>query len=288
MNKAFSDAANSGLSMVAVLPGPYGVVGGQVGAMLTWSPEPDGRILKENIGMKCAMGIRPRMAADAANTSPKTKMAILALIRESILRAQRAIPTLETRRDLACEGWAPVINGKAPLRVHAYRASEMASAIDLGDHFGLQLVFEHGAEAIAIKDALVQRDIPVVCTNTFYHVPSTREETAITPDLPAQMIQAGIKVALSTNFPEVAIGALTQYAGQCLKYGITWKQAIDSITRIPAEVMGLDHETGSIKSGKRADLSIWDGNPLDWRSNNVAIMIGGVLAPGGGIQCLQH
>jgi imidazolonepropionase-like amidohydrolase len=234
--------------------------------------------------MKCAMGIRPRMAADVANTSPKTKMAIPAMIRESILRAQRAMSTLKTHRDMACEGWLPVLSGNTPLRVHAYRASEMASAIDLADHFRLKLVFEHGSEAIALKDELVQRNIPIVCTNTFYHSPGTREETAVTPKLPAQMMQAGIRVALSTNFPEVAIGTLTQYAGQCLKYGITWKQAIDSITRIPAEIMGLYDETGSIKGGKRADLCIWNGDPLNWRSNIVAVMINGLFIPGGGIE----
>jgi imidazolonepropionase-like amidohydrolase len=284
LHVGFSVAAKAGITMVAVLPGSYSVVCGQVGAMVTYSFDRTGYIFKENIGMKCAMGIHPRMAADAANTSPKTKMAILAMIRESILHAQRAIPNLKTHRDIASEGWWPVLNGNLPLRVHVYRACEMASVIDLADHFKLKLVFEHGAEAIALKDELIQRDIPVVCTNTFYHVPSTREETAVTPDLPARMMQAGIRVALSTNFPEVAIGTLTQYAGQCLKYGVTWKQAIDSITRIPAEIMGIYDETGSIKSGKRADISIWNGDPLNWQSNPIAVMINGIFVPGGGIE----
>ena len=39
--------------------------------------------------------------------------------------------------------------------------------------------------------------------------------------------------------------------------------AIRAATAIPARVMGLQHDTGTIAPGLRADLSVVDGNPLD-------------------------
>jgi imidazolonepropionase-like amidohydrolase len=40
-------------------------------------------------------------------------------------------------------------------------------------------------------------------------------------------------------------------------------EALQTATVVPAKVMGLDRESGSLVAGKRADLVILDGNPLD-------------------------
>ena len=39
-------------------------------------------------------------------------------------------------------------------------------------------------------------------------------------------------------------------------------EAIQSATIVPARVMGLDKELGTVEVGKRADLILLDGNPL--------------------------
>jgi len=44
--------------------------------------------------------------------------------------------------------------------------------------------------------------------------------------------------------------------------GLTPLQAIQSATIVPAKVMGMDKQTGSLAAGKRADLIVIDGNPL--------------------------
>jgi imidazolonepropionase-like amidohydrolase len=45
--------------------------------------------------------------------------------------------------------------------------------------------------------------------------------------------------------------------------GFTPMDAIQAATIVPAQVMGLDKETGTVEVGKRADLVVLDGNPLD-------------------------
>jgi len=44
--------------------------------------------------------------------------------------------------------------------------------------------------------------------------------------------------------------------------GLTPLQAIQTATIVPAQVMSLDKQTGSLKAGKQADLIIIDGDPL--------------------------
>jgi imidazolonepropionase-like amidohydrolase len=45
--------------------------------------------------------------------------------------------------------------------------------------------------------------------------------------------------------------------------GFTPMEAIQAATIVPARVMGFDKELGTVEPGKRADLAILDGNPLE-------------------------
>ena len=57
--------------------------------------------------------------------------------------------------------------------------------------------------------------------------------------------------------------------------GFTPMEAIQSATTVPAKVMGLDKETGTVEAGKNADLIVVDGDPLaDIRNTrNVELVI---------------
>jgi imidazolonepropionase-like amidohydrolase len=45
--------------------------------------------------------------------------------------------------------------------------------------------------------------------------------------------------------------------------GMSPMDAIVATTRSAAELMGLDQELGTLEAGKRADLVVVDGDPLD-------------------------
>jgi imidazolonepropionase-like amidohydrolase len=48
-----------------------------------------------------------------------------------------------------------------------------------------------------------------------------------------------------------------------VRAGFTPLEAIQAATIVPARAMGLDKETGTVEVGKRADLILVAGNPLE-------------------------
>jgi imidazolonepropionase-like amidohydrolase len=75
--------------------------------------------------------------------------------------------------------------------------------------------------------------------------------------------EAGVKVAMGTDCPVAPHGTNLRELVLMAECGFTPEQALAAATSSAAELMGLSDELGTIASGKRADLVIVDGNPLE-------------------------
>ena len=131
---------------------------------------------------------------------------------------------------------------------------------------------EHG---IAIPDDLIDMMVAkgtFLCptlTVTEYVAPGRGGVWAKIPqyhrDSFQRALRKGVKIAFGTDaggFPWGAINQAKEFEYET-KYGMTPMQAIQSATRVAAELVGMSDQLGTIETGKLADIVAVPGNPLD-------------------------
>lgn len=77
---------------------------------------------------------------------------------------------------------------------------------------------------------------------------------------------AGVKIAMGTDCPVSPHGTNLNELRHMSEHGFTPTQALVAATSSAAELMGLQDELGTISPGKRADLVVVDGDPLEFAS----------------------
>jgi imidazolonepropionase-like amidohydrolase len=94
-------------------------------------------------------------------------------------------------------------------------------------------------------------------------VAKAREVVEIHRQSFASAVAAGVKVAMGTDSGVTPHGRNLRELELMVSGGMTPMQAIEATTRSAAELMGLEEELGTLEPGKRADLVVIGGDPLD-------------------------
>jgi imidazolonepropionase-like amidohydrolase len=86
------------------------------------------------------------------------------------------------------------------------------------------------------------------------------------PELDAfrRAAEAGVKVAMGTDCPVAPHGTNLRELVLMGENGYTPSQALVAATSSAAELMGLEGELGTLEPGKRADVVVLEGDPLDF------------------------
>lgn len=190
------------------------------------------------------------------------------------------VDALLTRVDAAA--LVPVVTGKQPLFVHVERAADIRGVLALGKEFpALRLVLVGAGEGWRVAHEIAAAKVPVLAS-ALADLPGSFETLAATQSNVGRMTAAGVKVALGGFYDLDQPRYAPQFAGNLVGLsrvngatGLSWGQALASITSIPAEILGEGMVFGSLKPGLSGDVVIWDGDPLEVSSAPVTIFIDG-------------
>ena len=284
------DLLMGGVTTHYVAPADATVIGGQGAVVKAAAPTFDELVVRDPAAIDMTIGQRPADTFREENRSPGTRMAVIAHLREQLVRAQEyqarvdawnARPESERSssqppaRDLGMEALGLLLRGQIPARIQANRTTEIREALELAEEFGFQLILDSGISADAVAPDLAAAGVPVVLGPISHPFVSGEEipdrEEYVQPDerRAARLQDAGVGYAIasfSRSFGSLGPAGSGKWllldAAMAAGYGLSEAQVLRAVTLSAAEILGVEERIGSIDPGKDADVVILDGPPL--------------------------
>ena len=278
-------AVKTGVTTAQILPGSANVIGG-TGVVIKTAPKTvtDDMVIRNPSGMKIAFGENPmRVYGVDQKKTPSTRMGVAGVLREWLQKTKNYMDKKERFQgqpdklpeiDVKLEALELVLKGEIPLRAHAHRADDVATAVRVSEEFGIKLSWEHATEGHRIAEWISSKGIPAVWGPSLT-ARSKWEMRELNFSTPKVLYVAGVKFAIQTDAVGSTIAFLPICAGMAVKHGLPYDEALKAITITPAEILGVEDRVGSIEVGKDADLRILDGDPLELRTKVEVVIIDG-------------
>ncbi|MBK8975783.1 MAG: amidohydrolase family protein [Planctomycetes bacterium] len=270
-----------GVTTVHTGHAPGALVSGQTMIVKTVADDFESHVLRPFAMLACTLGDGAR-APD--NASPGNRSRAVAMLRQELAKARDYLrkrdaddPAKQPDPDLRLDALGAALRGEVPLLVTAHRARDLRAALRLADEFGLRIVLDGAAEAPLELDAIRTAGVPVIA-----HAPMMRamgEAENATMRLGAILRDAGIPFAYQSGYesyvPKTRV--VLWEAAIAAAHGLGADAALRAITIDAARLLQVDDRVGSLEVGKDGDLALYDGDPFEYTSHCIGVVIEGTV-----------
>jgi imidazolonepropionase-like amidohydrolase len=217
-----------------------------------------------------------------AGRAPGTVAKEIAMLRAELLKAQEydrkqssAKEDQKGSRDLRAEALVRVLKGEIPLLVTVHRAHNIIAVLRLAKEFNIRVVLDGAAEAYLVTEQIKAAGTPVIIHPTMYRAAGETENLSM--ETAATLRKAGIPIALQSSFeayvPKTRVVLFE--AALAAANGLTFDEALSTITIDAARLLGISARVGSLEAGKDADLALYDGDPFEYITHCTGTIING-------------
>jgi hypothetical protein len=223
-----------------------------------------------------------RLGAAASELTGQSRAAQWMLLQQMVDEARgqvaadspHALLTPAGRRTLA-----RYLSGQGRIVVEVDRAADIRQLLRWAAREKVKIAIAGGAEAWQLAPELAAAKVPVF-VDALGNLPATFDQIGATLENAARLQRAGVAVAFAQR-DDASHNArkMRQLAGNAVANGLPWADGLAGLTRVPAEVLGVADQIGSIEPGKRADLVLWEGDPLDVAHYAEQVWLGGRAMP---------
>lgn len=282
-------ALAGGVTMARLLHGSANTIGGQDAVIKLKYGQPAAALVLEDApaGVKFALG---ENVTRTRGRFPSSRLGVEAVLTRAFAEAddyrrartarleeaKAGVPTDPLRRDDRLEALARVLEGDLKIHCHCYRADEILMLLRVADRFGIKVQsLQHALEGYKVAPEIARHGASVSTFSDWWAY--KWEAYDATPYNTALLRAAGVDVCLKSDSNEL-VRHMNQEAAKLLRYGgFTADQALETITLIPARLLGLAERVGSIEVGKDADLAVFHGHPLNTYARCVLTVIDGEI-----------
>lgn len=181
---------------------------------------------------------------------------------------------IKEEKNLRFEAMRGIFNGTQNVYIHVDYIKDILLAISFCKNFAIKRIVLVGAnDAWKVTKELKLNNISVMI-NRVHSLPDKNEDDIDLPYKLAYLLQKdSILFCLQNAGDMEAPGArnLPFLAGTAAAYGLSYEQAISSITYNTAKILGVEKKIGTIEEGKKASLIVSTGDALDMRTNNIIL-----------------
>lgn len=213
---------------------------------------------------------------------PGTRSKAVAMLRGELVRAQayeRKLalddPAKRPDRDLRLEALARALRRELPLLVTVQRHQDIDAALRLGEEFGLAIVLDGAAESYQLVDRIKAAGVPVVVHPAMTR--ATGETENLSMETAGKLADAGVPIALQSGYesyvPKTRVVLFE--AAVAAAHGLGSERALAAITRDAARLLGIADRVGTLEPGKDGDLALYDGDPFEYTTHCVGVVIEG-------------
>lgn len=282
-----------GVTTIHTGPAPGALVPGQTMIIKTRGPTVDDGLLKESAMLCVTLG--QGGLNDDRSKAPGTRPKSIAMLRAELikaqeydlkrdLRAKKAATAPATQpedpapsRDLRMDVFVKVLRKDMPLLITAHRAQDILLALKLAEEFDVDMVLDGAAEGYLPIEQIKVAGVPVVIHPTMYR--SRGETENLSFETAGKLHAAGIPVAMQSGYegyvPKTRVVLFE--AAIAAANGLSFEQALGTITIESAKILGVSDRVGSIEAGKDADLALFDGDPFEYTTRCTTTIIDGMI-----------
>ncbi|MFW6078517.1 MAG: amidohydrolase family protein, partial [Gemmatimonadota bacterium] len=160
------------------------------------------------------------------------------------------------------EAMAPAVTGEMPVLFQANSERDIRTLLLFLDEFPeVDAVLAGGNEAFRVAEELAEREVGVVVGSALRPTSDRHDPVDAAWRNAAVLYAAGVDVAFTAGSVE-HLRNLPYHAARSAAFGLPADAALRAVTVAPAEMLGLGDAIGSLEPGKRADLIVTDGDPL--------------------------
>ncbi len=284
-------AAAGGVTAANVLHGSANTIGGQrIVIQMKYKANPD-ELLFDGFapGIKFALG---ENVIRNENRYPNTRMGVESVLRMAFeaanqyrsdwqrykaLSDEEKSRTIPPRRDLRLETLQKVLDNEILVHCHCYNAGEILMLLQTFTRYGIEnLTLEHGLEAYKIAPEIAKFGKNGAHLSTFADFWGYKVEAYDAVPYNVALINAAGGTPILNSDSGERVRRLNHDAAKMVRWGgLSYQDAIRTITLNPAIALQLDHLVGSIEVGKKADLALFNGHPLNTFSRTFMTLIDG-------------
>ncbi|MHB0959926.1 MAG: amidohydrolase family protein [Pirellulaceae bacterium] len=270
-----------GVTTVHTGHAPGELISGQTMIVKTVGDTVDEAVVVPTRAIACSLGAQ---AQKSGSQSPGTRGKMMSMLRADLIKAQEYQAKISagtekeaetTPRDLNLEALSQVLSGELVLMITADRATDIANALRLAREFNIRIWLDSAAESYLLVDEIKAAGVPVLIHATMARAAEERENLSF--ETAAKLFAAGIPVGMQSGYeqyvPKTRIVLFE--AARAAAEGLSFEQAMSTITSGAAQILGVDHRVGSLQVEKDGDVALYNGDPFEYTSHCIGVVING-------------